>query len=101
MIYIDSDYRCHPDNPDGLYTPVETDLFDGKCDAYISGFRYVPAGASWTRSDGVTFHGEMISPWKPYAQLAAAQAQYETDLADRADLEASYNYLLTGVIENE
>ena len=82
-IYVDKDYRCRTSNPDGIYTPVETDFFDGKCDAYIEGYRLIPAGATWTREDGVVFTGEMIAPWKPFEELASAQAAYERrQLAD-------------------
>lgn len=77
-IYIDADYRCHTTPGDGL-TSVETDYFDGKCQAYIDGYRYVPAGASWTRPDGVVFSGEMVSPWKPWRELDAAQRAYEQE----------------------
>lgn len=85
-IYIDSDFICHITN-DGTMTAVETYAFDGKCDSFIEGYRFVPAGECWTRADGVVFHGEMVAPWKPYSELAAAQTQYERD---RADLEAAY-----------
>ena len=85
-IYIDSDFRCHITN-DGTMTAVETDFFDGKCDAYIEGYRFVPDGETWTRSDGVVFHGEMIAPWKPYEVLAAYQAQHEATLAE---MDAAY-----------
>lgn len=86
MIYIDSEYRCHITN-DGTMTAVETSFFDVKCDAFIEGYRYIPAGEVWTREDGVTFSGEMVAPWKPYSELAAAQAQFE---ADQAELAAAY-----------
>ena len=69
-IYIDSEYMCHV-----------------SADGIIEGYRFVPAGQSWTRSDGRVFHGEMIAPWKPYGELAAAQAQYKTD---QAELAAAY-----------
>lgn len=85
-IYIDSDFKCHVTD-DGTLTAVETDFFDGKCDTFVEGYRFVPAGESWTRSDGKVFKGEMIAPWKPYSELAAAQAQYE---ADTAQLSAAY-----------
>ena len=85
-IYIDSDFKCHITN-DGNMTAVQTEVFDGKCDAYIEGCRYVPAGKSWTRSDGVVFQGEMISPWKNSSELDAAQRQYE--LAQLADYKAA------------
>lgn len=87
MVYIDNDYKCHPTNLGGTYTAVETDFFDGKCDALIEGYRFIPAGESWTRSDGKVFKGEMIAPWKPYSELAAYQLQYETMLAEA---EAAY-----------
>lgn len=80
-IYLDSECKCHVAS-DGTMTAVETDAFDGKCDAYIEGYRFVPVGESWTRSDGTVFSGEMIAPWKDYKELEAAQAQYERDNAE-------------------
>lgn len=77
-IYIDNDYKCHIAD-DGTMTAVETDAFDGKCDAYIEGYRFVPAGETWTRDDGVLFSGEMIAPWKPWNELDAAQREYERE----------------------
>ena len=65
-IYVDNDYKCHVAN-DGTMTAVETEFFDGYCDSYIEGYRFVPTGESWTRADGVVFHGEMITPCKPYS----------------------------------
>ncbi|MCI7807944.1 hypothetical protein MR626_01420 [bacterium] len=75
-IYIDSDCRCHATG-DGTMTALETDVFEGKCAAFLEGYRYVPPGTAWTRADGVTFTGEMVAPWKDYAVLAACQRQYE------------------------
>lgn len=75
-IYIDSQFKCHAAN-DGTMTEVETDFFSGKSDAFIEGYRFVPAGESWTRSDGAVFRGEMIAPWKDYARLEADQREYE------------------------
>lgn len=71
-IYIDSDYKCHVTD-DGTMRAVETDFFDGRCSEFIEGYRYVPAGETWTRSDGQTFTGEMITPWRDYSGLAAIQ----------------------------
>lgn len=82
-MYIDSDFKCHISD-DGTMTAVETDFFDGKCDTFIEGYLYIPAGYSRTRSDGTVFHGKMIAPFKPYSELAAAQSQYEADLAEAA-----------------
>lgn len=78
-IYIDSDFKCHITD-DGTMRAVETDFFDQKCDTMIEGYRFVPAGESWTRSDGVVFQGEMITPWKDYAELDNAQREYEKRL---------------------
>lgn len=77
-IYIDSDYKCHTAPGDGL-TAVETEYFDGKCQTYIEGYRFVPAGQTWTRPDGVTFAGEMVCPWKPWRELDNAQRAYEQE----------------------
>jgi hypothetical protein len=77
-IYIDSSFKCHTSTAEWL-TQIETDAFDGKCDAYIEGYRYIPAGQTWTRADGVVFTGEMIAPWKPWAELDAAQREYERE----------------------
>lgn len=79
-IYLDSDFECHVTD-DGAMTAVETDFFDGKCDAFIEGYRFVPVGETWIRSDGAVFTGEMVAPWKPYGEIAAAQSQYEIDLS--------------------
>lgn len=86
IIYLDTDFKCHTSN-DGTMTAVDTDFFDGKCEAFIEGYRFIPHGKTWTRGDGVVFSGEMISPWKPYEQLAAAQAQHERD---QEDLQEAY-----------
>ena len=77
-IYVDADYRCYI-VPASDRNPVETDIFDGKCPAYIEGFRFVPAGESWTRQDGEVFHGEMVSPWKDWWELDEAQMAYERE----------------------
>ena len=78
-IYIDSDYKCNVSNPNNTFKEVETDFFKGKCATFIEGYRFVPSGESWTREDGVVFCGEMISPWRDYSELAAAQSQFERD----------------------
>ena len=72
-IYIDNDYKCHV-NDDGAMRAVETDFFDSRCSEFVEGYRYVPAGGTWTRADGQTFTGEMITPWRDYSSLAAIQA---------------------------
>lgn len=78
-IYLNSDFKCHVTD-DGTMTTVETDFFDGKCPAFIEGYRFIPSGEQWTREDGTEFKGEMISPWKKYSELDAAQRNYEIQL---------------------
>ena len=86
IIYIDTEYRCHTAPGEGL-TAVETDIFDGMCDAYIEGYRFIPSGKIWVREDGTTFAGEMIAPWKPWQELEEAQREYERQLV--AEYEAA------------
>lgn len=83
-IYLDNDFKCHTTNPDGTFREVETDAFDGKCQTFVEGYRFIPTGETWTRSDGKAFRGEMIAPWKDYKGLAEAQAQYERMMEEAA-----------------
>ena len=96
-IYIDSDFKCHAATADGL-TAVDTDYFVGKCQAYIEGYRFVPAGASWTRPDGVVFQGEMVSPWKPWRELDSAQRAYEQEQLESLSVQnAEYETALSEI----
>ena len=79
-IYIDSEYCCHVTDPEGIFRPVEHPFFAGKCEEFVQGYRYVPAGEQWVRPDGVIFTGEMIAPRKPYGELDSAQRSYEQAL---------------------
>lgn len=102
-IYIVSDYKCHTSPGDGL-TAVETYAFDGKCRQYIEGYRFVPAGQSWTREDGQVFTGEMVAPWRDYAilyefQEVAQEEQAKATEEIAAIVEEVYNSDI-GVIEN-
>lgn len=92
LIYIDNDCRCHTEN-DGTMQEHDVPFFDGKCKGLIEGYRYVPEGETWTRSDGVVFEGEMISPFVNGRILAAYQAQYEADLAEQEDMQTALETL--------
>ena len=94
-IYIDNEYKCYTSPAEGRIA-IETDFFNGKCVRYIEGYRYVPAGQSWTREDGEVFRGEMIAPWRDYAILAELQALYEEEQAKQADMQAALDYLGVG-----
>lgn len=81
-IYVDSEHKCHPSYADNLKA-VETDFFEGKCDAYIEGYCY-------DDSEGYV----RIYPWKPYSELDNAQRSYERELL--ADAENALAILLGG-----
>lgn len=86
-IYIDSNFLCHVSAGDGL-REVETDFFTGKCPEFIEGYRYIPAGESWTREDGEVFTGEMVTPVRDYGALAEIQGAVERM---QAELDAAYH----------
>ena len=100
--YIDSDSQCSTASAEGR-REFDAEFFDGKCSAFVERYRYVPAGETWTRTDGVTFAGEMISPWKDYSILIAAQIAYEQAQAESAteitDMQSALNVM--GVTVNE
>ena len=85
IIYIDSDYKCHLSN-DNTLRAIENEFFDGKCNTFIEGYRFVPSGETWTREDGTVFTGEMISPWKSHSELDQAQREYEKELYEQQKL---------------
>lgn len=78
-IFVDTEYKCHVLN-DGTMRGFEVPFFNGKCAVFVEGYRYVPAGETWKRSDGAEFTGEMISPWRDHTVLDAAQREYERQL---------------------
>ena len=86
-IYIDAECKCHTTNPDNTFREFDVPMFDGKCQTFIEGHRHCPKGESYIREDGKIFYGECIVAWKLYDELAAAQAQYERDMAE---LQAAY-----------
>ena len=93
MIYINTDFKCHTVAGDGM-TAVETTAFDGKCAAYIEGYRFIPAGHSWTGEDGTVYLGEAAFPvtdWEALDKLQRAyeRAQYEALTTQNAEYEAA------------
>ena len=92
-IYIDSDFKCHAAPGEGL-REVETGFFEGMPDAYIEGYRFVPYGETWVRKtptydmnheivgeSETEFTGEMVSPWKPWAELDDILREHERQQA--------------------
>ena len=66
-VYVDSELKFHAVD-DGTMTAVETDFFNGKCDAFVEGF--CCDNEDYTK----------IYPWKPFNELDAAQREYERQL---------------------
>lgn len=96
-VYIDDEFKCHTQAADGL-TAVETDFFDGMCAAYIEGYRFVPAGKTWTREDGAVFSGEMVAPWKDWEELDKIQREYErTHFQELTTQNAEYEAALSEI----
>ena len=81
-IYVDSEFKCHVSN-DGTMTAVQDMFFDDKCDAFIEGYCY-------DTSKGYA----QIYPWKDYAELDAAQREYERE--QLTDLEEFARIILGG-----
>lgn len=94
-IFLDKEFRCHITS-DGTMLEIETDFFNGKCPAFIEGYRFVPEAETWTGADGTAFTGEMVSPWKPYGELKAIQnaVDHAQEKADEKQME------LLDIIEN-
>ena len=87
MVYIDTQYHCHTDNPNRLYREVDTRYFDGNCKTFVEGFCFVPFGESIELPDGNIIRGETRFAWKPYDELDAAQREYERQLLKESQTE--------------
>ena len=79
IIYLDKDFKCHISKDSENYIEYETDIFDGKCNDYIEGYRIVPRGKAWSRGDGRMFEGEMVVPWRNTSTLREIQSAYERE----------------------
>ena len=88
-VYIDDDFKCHAAD-DGKMTAVESDFFDGKCAAFIEGYRLFPVGANW---NGTVFQCQVITPMQDYNILAAYQEQYESMLPEMRDMKTALTEL--------
>ena len=93
-IYIDNDYKCHVNN-DGTMRDFDVKFFDGKCQAFIEGHRYIPPGEIRIGEDGTGFQGEQITPWVDSRLLEKAQLEYELERlkAELADADAALEVL--------
>ena len=99
-IYIDKDYVCHVSPAEGL-REFDVAFFDGMCDAFVEGYRFVPGGEKWRRPDGEVFAGQMIAPWRDYSALYLARLEHELVQArsELSDMGAALELL--GVSDDE
>ena len=86
LVYIDSKYKAHVSGDDTMRA-VEVPFFDGKCQEFIEGFRYIPDDEVWIDDDGLRFEGPMYSAWKDYEELSQAQIEYERQLIKQLKIE--------------
>lgn len=96
IIYIDNDFKCHVTD-DGTRRAFELPFFDGKCEEFIEGYRYVPSGETWTRADGQTFRGEMITPCRDYSQILEIQTAVDRTQAQAQQTINEYEQALTEI----
>lgn len=95
-IYIDSDCKCHVSNG-GNMREFDLPFFDGKCTEFIEGYRYVPSGETWTRSDGQVFKGEMIAPCRDYSQISEIQTAVDRAQTQSQQTITEYEQALTEI----
>lgn len=98
--YLDREYRVHTD-PGETRVPWEDadGIFEGKCKTYVEGFRVIPEGESWKRSDGTVFKGFMLSHVVDAAILNAAQTEFESAIAEMEDMRSALELLGVTPIE--
>lgn len=100
-IYIDKDFRCFAEPGEGLEA-VQTDFFDGKALGYIEGYRFIPAGHSWTGEDGTVYLGEAAFPVTDWEALDKIQREYEREripalTAQNAEYESALSEIETAL----
>ena len=95
-IYLNKDFECSATEKSDTVQSIKTEAFYGKCNTYIEGYRFVPQGQEWTRSDGVVFKGEMVAPFKDSQMLEMVQALYEEQQPTEA--QAVYTAMMTDTL---
>lgn len=82
-VYLDKDYIVHlNNNEEGTLLEVETDFFDDFAPEVIEAYRFVPRGHSWTDTNGVTFNGEMVTPWIISTKIKELQWKHDKALCE-------------------
>ena len=93
--YIDKEYKCHK-NDVGNCREFDTPYFDGKSDAVIEGYMFVPGGEV-AILNGETVKGKQYTPWKPSTELDKAQREYERQRV--SELEAENETLIADMAQ--
>lgn len=78
MIWIDAEYKVHPEPGPGL-EEMSTDIFEGMAPPVARLHIYVPAGREYTKPDGETVHGEFAQSYATVQELDTAQREYERE----------------------
>lgn len=93
-IYVDinDDFKCYTSNA-GAMREIDLEFFDGKCKAFIEGFRCIPA----TDASGNEIY--TVFAWRDFSLLEEFQRQYEELIAKQEDMRAALELL--GVSDEE
>lgn len=93
-IYVDinNDFKCYTSSA-GAMREIDLEFFDGKCKAFIEGFRCIPS------TDAAGNEICTVFAWKEYALLEEFQRQYEELIAQQEDMKAALELL--GVTNEE
>ena len=84
LVFIDKDYKCHTKNL-ANYRLVNVPYFDGKCETFIEGFRYIPNGEKYKKETGEIITGKALLPFKDLILLETIQRLYEEFLVYKAE----------------
>lgn len=79
---IDNDFKCYTSNA-GAMREIDLEFFDGKCKAFIEGFRCIPA----TDASGNEIY--TVFAWREFSLLEEFQRQYEELIAQQEDMQAA------------
>lgn len=100
IIYVDSNYHCHVSNPNGEYQEFNVPYFDGKCDIFIEGYKFIPLDENEkTICEMPGDEGQIIPiEGKDIGIIFQAQKDYENGMRFAA-LEEENNMLLECILE--
>lgn len=92
-VYLDADFKCHTIYADGRVEVTAPENFDGMCEKAIECMRYVPAGMTYTKPNGMLVHGEFIQCFDSVS-ATAYQVQYDEMKAELDEAQTALDILL-------